>query len=119
MGVQSNKQIPVVVKVLRKQLTKLENVAADTYARALTKNLPFNRKWHASSQVERVNQLLTFVASHPCHQLTLREIGLIVGAGSYAITSLVEAAEEHGIVCRNPRRGTQYWANAAPMAGHN
>lgn len=95
-------QIPVVVKVLRKQLTKLENVAADTYARAANEELAIQSEVaRASSQVERVNQLLTFLASHPCHQLTLREIGLIVGAGSYAITSLVEAAEEHGIVCRN------------------
>lgn len=88
--------------MLREQLCKLEAIATASYQLAAEEEfiLP-SEVARARSQVARVNQLLTFLASHPCHPLTLTDIGRIVGAGNYAISSLAEAAAQHGIVCRS------------------
>ncbi len=95
--------VPEIVAALRENLEPLEKAAALAYKSAQRKKLvDSSEAARAASQVERVNQLLTFLVSHPCHPLTLKEVGWVVGAGSYAVTSLAEAAEQHGILCRGP-----------------
>lgn len=94
-------QVANVVSELKAQLSLIESEANNCFQRAVDEELVIRSDVvRAGSQVERVNQLLTFLASHPCHPLTLADIGLIVGAGNYAISSLVEAAEQHGVICR-------------------
>jgi DNA-binding IclR family transcriptional regulator len=95
-------RVSKVVAALRDKLRKLQKVIGNTHDLASREALPTpSGVERAITQVERVNQLLTFLAGHPYHPLTLKEVGWIVGAGSFAITSLAEAAEQHGIICRN------------------
>jgi len=95
-------RVSEIVATLREKLNKLQKVIGNTHELASRKAHPTpSVAERAITQVERVNQLLTFLASHPYQQLTLKEVGWIVGAGSFAIASLAEAAEQHGIICRD------------------
>jgi len=95
-------RVTEIVTTLREKIGKLQEIIVDTHDLATHETLPTKLEVkRASTQVERVNQLLTYLASHPSHPLALTDVCRIVGAGRFAVTSLVEAAEQHGILSRN------------------
>ena len=101
-------RVPEIVSVMHANLAPLETAVAREYNAVRHEDIPSpSEVTRATTQVERVNQLLTFLASHPCQPLSLKEVSWVVGAGDFAITSLAEAAEQHGILGRG-LNGTLY-----------